>query len=97
MPTDYINPTDGLLYCGKCNTRKQCKVKVFGAERVQYCTCRCEQERLVEEKAERERQQAIADTKRRETINRAKVSVNLLVKLDNGTSGYIEGEILSRR
>lgn len=32
---------DGLLYCGKCNTPKQCKVNIFGSERTVYCLCKC--------------------------------------------------------
>ncbi len=32
---------DGLLYCGKCRTPKQCKVNIFGSERTVYCLCKC--------------------------------------------------------
>lgn len=44
---DYI--VDGLLYCHKCNTPKQCRVKLFGAERTPPCLCECETERRNEE------------------------------------------------
>jgi DNA replication protein DnaC len=40
---DYISD-DGLLYCGKCNTPKQCKVNLFGKERTVYCLCKCRSE-----------------------------------------------------
>lgn len=72
MSTDYINPADGLLYCGKCHTAKQCKVLAFGRLDIQFCTCKCEQKRLAEEKAEREQQQAIADKRQRERSERAR-------------------------
>lgn len=54
---DYIGD-DGLLYCGQCNTPKQCKVELFGKERVVYCLCQCrvekrEAERIEQLKAEK--------------------------------------------
>jgi len=45
---DYIR--DGLLYCYKCNTPKQCRVYFCGVERVVSCTCACEAERREAEK-----------------------------------------------
>lgn len=59
---DYIDG-EGLLMCGKCNTRKQCVVEVFGKKRMPYCLCKCAQEKAEAEKAELERQ------KRMERIN----------------------------
>lgn len=32
---------DGLLYCSKCRTPRQCRVKVGGAERIFPCVCDC--------------------------------------------------------
>lgn len=91
---DYINPADGLLYCGKCQTPKQCRVKFLGHETVQYCLCKCRQERLAAEKAERERQQAVADKRRRESIcHTKKQNVDLLLELDDGRTGHIKGKI----
>ena len=58
---DYINPPDGLLYCGKCRTPKQCRVTLFGRETTPYCTCQCEQERLAVEKKAFEQSQREAD------------------------------------
>ncbi len=49
---DYINPEDGLMYCGKCHTPKQCRVILFGREMTPYCICECEQERLKNEREE---------------------------------------------
>lgn len=66
---DYINPTDGLLWCGKCNTPKQCRVMLFGKERTPYCLCKCGQERLENEKAERERQERFAEGQRLKTVS----------------------------
>ena len=41
---DYIGE-DGLMYCGKCNTPKQARVKFFGVERTPFCLCKCEDEK----------------------------------------------------
>ena len=56
---DYYSEEDGLMYCGKCHTRKQAKVKVLGEERVVPIICKCQQEKdkalLDEMRAEDER------------------------------------------
>lgn len=41
---DYFGD-DGLLYCGKCHTPKQCKISLFGVSRVMDCACQCAEER----------------------------------------------------
>ncbi len=46
---------DGLMYCGKCNTPKQCEVELFGEIRKPFCVCKCKRERLDAEEAERQR------------------------------------------
>ena len=46
---------DGLLYCGKCNTPKQCRINLFGQERTPYCLCKCEVEKREREEAELKR------------------------------------------
>ncbi len=52
---DYMK--DGLLYCGKCNTPKQCFVEVFGTIRKPPCLCACKKaERDAEEEARRQRE-----------------------------------------
>lgn len=48
---------DGLLYCGKCHTPKQCRVELFGTIRTPYCICKCRKEELEAEERERQRQQ----------------------------------------
>lgn len=53
---DYTGP-DGLLVCGKCGTRKQCRVTFGGRERVVGCLCRCAEERLEEQKRQLEESQ----------------------------------------
>lgn len=44
---DYIK--DGLIYCGKCNTPKQCRVKSTLIDCLVYCMCQCEQEKYENE------------------------------------------------
>ena len=48
---DYI--VDGLLYCHKCNTKKQTRVMILGIERTPPCLCKCQVERREREEAER--------------------------------------------
>lgn len=47
---DYINPDDGLLWCGKCHTPKQCRVTAFGRDYTPYCACKCDRERFETER-----------------------------------------------
>lgn len=51
-PEDYT-AEDGLLYCGKCHTRKQHRISCFGREMVVRVCCQCEQEKREREDAER--------------------------------------------
>lgn len=53
---DYIG-ADGLLYCGKCNTRKQTRVNILGIEKTPYCLCKCEVEKREREEAEIKRRE----------------------------------------
>lgn len=57
---DYIG-ADGLLYCGKCHTKKQTEVMLFGTIRRPMCLCKCETEKRDREEAERKQ----ADFERR--------------------------------
>lgn len=65
-PEDYIGE-NGLLYCGKCNTPKQCEFKALGTERIVFCLCECkkqeqeEEKRLIEERKEAFRRQQIRE------------------------------------
>lgn len=54
---DYI--VDGLLYCHKCNTPKQCRVTLLGVEKTPPCLCKCGVEQR--EKEERLRKCAELD------------------------------------
>lgn len=36
---DYLQ--DGLIYCGKCDTPKECKISFLGAETIVPCLCKC--------------------------------------------------------
>lgn len=53
---------DGLLYCGKCHTPKQCRVKnpfITGRIDVCSCVCKCRAEKLkIEEEARRQAEKA---------------------------------------
>ena len=51
---DYLGE-DGLLYCHKCNTPKQCRVEIFDKVRTPMCLCKCEAEKRDREEAERKR------------------------------------------
>lgn len=41
---DYIG-ADDLLYCGECNTPKQCRISMLGKETVVFHNCKCAKER----------------------------------------------------
>lgn len=63
---DYI--VDGLLYCGKCHTKKQTRVTMFGKVVTPMCLCRCAQEKRAAEEAERKQLERIMEVRRlRET------------------------------
>lgn len=59
---DYIK--DGLLYCGKCHTPKQCKVTAFDKTFFPKCMCQCEQEREAKAKEEAEKRDLMERIKR---------------------------------
>lgn len=58
-PGDYLNPDDGLLYCGKCHTRKQYRVKLLGIMRTVPVICDCK-------KAARDAEESAAAAKERQ-------------------------------
>ena len=60
-PGDYINPDDGLLYCGRCNTKKEHRFTLLGETRIVSCLCRCESERLKEREEEAEKTQRMKE------------------------------------
>lgn len=64
--TDYVK--DGLLYCGRCNTPKQCVVTILGKEHTPLCLCECGQ------KARAEAEKRAKEKKHREKIEYARFS-----------------------
>ena len=64
--SDYVNPDDGLLYCGVCHTPKQCRVnlpclnKEETQEFIAPCVCRCEREKTEAEERRRKAQEDMA-------------------------------------
>lgn len=60
---DYIG-ADGFLFCGKCKTRKQTRIELFGQEKIVPVMCQCEQRKydaeLEARKAEDERRRIAA-------------------------------------
>lgn len=50
---------DGLLYCGKCSTPKQCRVEFFGRERIVFCLCKCKTEKREAERVEQLRREQL--------------------------------------
>ena len=54
-PGDFMQ--DGLLYCGKCKTPKQCRVTVCGEEHTVPCMCDCREQAAAAEKAADEARQ----------------------------------------
>lgn len=60
---DYIGE-DGLLYCGKCRTRKQFNPTFNGRVMIVSVPCKCEQERRQKEEEERRREEEIARVRR---------------------------------
>jgi DNA replication protein DnaC len=53
---DYIGE-DGLLYCHKCNTRKQTEVMLFGSVRRPMCLCKCQAAKKAAEEEEYKRRE----------------------------------------
>lgn len=59
---DYI--IDGILYCGKCHTPKQTKVKVGDMTWFPSCMCKCEAEKFKTRQEQMERESALEAVKR---------------------------------
>ena len=51
---DYIDE-DGLLCCGKCHTRKQTRINLFGKDRTPMVPCQCRAEEIRAEEEEEKR------------------------------------------
>ena len=60
---EYINKTDGFIYCSKCNTPKQMKIEILSKQLTVPVMCRCrsiEYNKEQEERKKRERMEYIA-------------------------------------
>lgn len=45
---------DGLLYCSKCHTPVQCRVNIWGREKIVRCICQCQKEAMEVRRIEHE-------------------------------------------
>ena len=61
---EYLNSENGLIYCAKCNTPRQIQIEILGKTVQPFVLCQCEQDRLEEEKAARERAETMERVKR---------------------------------
>ena len=53
---DYVGE-DNLYYCGKCHTRKQTAISLFGETKIAPCICKCRSDELkAEDEARRKRE-----------------------------------------
>ena len=55
-PDDYINPADGLHYCGKCHTPKEAYFEnnlSFNGRKTHYTPCKCQAEEIEQREAEK--------------------------------------------
>lgn len=76
---DYVE--NGLLYCGKCKTPKQVKLKLNNYTRIVHCLCKCMQEQ--EEREEREFKERL---KREEKERRLKIRQRKIESVQNTLS-----------
>lgn len=53
---DYVGE-DNLYYCGKCNTKKQTVVTMFGSTRIVPCICQCRADEIKAEEEAREKRE----------------------------------------
>ena len=60
---DYLGD-DNLYYCGKCRTRKQTAVNVFGATRIVPCICKCKADEIKREDEARQQREFFEKVKR---------------------------------
>ena len=91
---DYINPDDGLLYCGKCNTRKQTRINIQGKDYQMLCNCKCASEayeKRKEEEQRRERMERISNL--RKAAFPDKDMQKMCFAADDGQSEYLTYDI----
>ena len=89
---DYISPEDGLLYCGKCHTRKQIRVNLVGREYVHRISCKCRveaQKKIQEEEKRRERMARIKELRKAGFPD--KDMQKMCFGADDGENAYLMG------
>lgn len=65
---EYLNEADGLIYCSKCHTPRQCRVQLGGKEFRPAIRCRCQQDAYEQQEKERKQREFL------EHISRLKAS-----------------------
>ena len=53
QPDEYLNETDHLIYCSKCNTPRQCRHEIQGKDLNPSIRCKCKQEINLKEETKR--------------------------------------------
>ena len=54
---EYLNEADGLIYCSKCHTPRQCRVQLGGKEFRPAIRCRCQQDAYEQQEKERKQRE----------------------------------------
>ena len=81
---------DGLLYCGNCKTKKQCRIEMFGQERIVPCLCKCGVEKRDAEEAERKRREKMMEIRRMRDLGFADAEMqNWTFDRDDGANDKI--------
>jgi DNA replication protein DnaC len=87
---------DGLLYCHKCHTPKQCRVELFGEIRTPRCLCKCAAEARDREEAELKRLERERRIKERRRIGFADSElINCTFALDDRSNPKISDVALN--
>ena len=53
MDDEYIEEASGLIYCKKCLTARQLKIKILDKDRIVRCICKCQKEEIKSEETKR--------------------------------------------
>lgn len=88
----------GLLYCATCHSPKECRIHVFGRERIVRCACVCQIKQWNAEEAERiQRERLIRIQRLKATALQDKALWAYTFERDNGSNpamkyvrGYVE-------
>ena len=87
---DYIK--DGLLFCHKCNTPKQCRTEILGRQRIVPCMCECEAAEHKRKEAEEEKRKALEKISRLKAMGESKVSKAARNYVENFDTFYKSGK-----